>query len=128
MTHLSISAEKNDASFVSKGAVLVGVVSWGLNCGGIYPGVYSKVAHSRDWIDEAIKESWSLRKSRSLSKNEDPALLRNAEGQRMATLPRIKRRKGNEVTQFDSAKCSSYLTGEYKKQTKLTTKPASDNF
>ena len=84
--------------------MLVGVVSWGIECGGGGGGVYSKVAHSRDWIDKAIKESWSLRKRRSLSKNNDPALLRNATAQRMATLPQIKRQTNGGDKESDDDK------------------------
>ena len=29
---------------------LVGVVSWGAGCDGVYPGVYARVAHYADWI------------------------------------------------------------------------------
>ena len=34
---------------------IVGVVSWGVNCGKAqYPGVYARVTHVRDWIDEQM--------------------------------------------------------------------------
>ncbi|WCO68899.1 trypsin-like serine protease [Iamia majanohamensis] len=33
----------------------VGITSWGIGCGGQYPGVYSRVAAFRDWIDEQIR-------------------------------------------------------------------------
>ena len=34
---------------------IVGVVSWGANCGKAqYPGVYARVTHVRDWIDEQM--------------------------------------------------------------------------
>ena len=34
---------------------VVGVVSWGAYCGWkSYPGVYGRVTHVRDWIDEQL--------------------------------------------------------------------------
>ena len=34
---------------------VVGVVSWGADCGKEqYPGVYARVTHVRDWIDEQM--------------------------------------------------------------------------
>ena len=34
---------------------VVGVVSWGAKCGWKrYPGVYGRVTHVRDWIDEQL--------------------------------------------------------------------------
>lgn len=33
----------------------VGITSWGIGCGGEYPGVYSRVAAFRDWIDEQVR-------------------------------------------------------------------------
>lgn len=34
--------------------LLVGVVSWGIGCGGPLPGVYAKVSHFYDWIVETM--------------------------------------------------------------------------
>jgi len=45
-----------DCEVAIRGAVLIGVVSWGVKCADIYPGIYSKVAHARDWIDEALTD------------------------------------------------------------------------
>jgi len=34
--------------------LLVGVVSWGIGCGGPLPGVYAKISHFYDWIVETM--------------------------------------------------------------------------
>eukprot|EP00543_Licmophora_paradoxa_P002712 CAMPEP_0202443746 /NCGR_PEP_ID=MMETSP1360-20130828/2922_1 /ASSEMBLY_ACC=CAM_ASM_000848 /TAXON_ID=515479 /ORGANISM="Licmophora paradoxa, Strain CCMP2313" /LENGTH=256 /DNA_ID=CAMNT_0049059503 /DNA_START=543 /DNA_END=1313 /DNA_ORIENTATION=- len=34
--------------------ILVGLVSWGVGCASSYPGVYTRLSHVADWIDETI--------------------------------------------------------------------------
>lgn len=35
--------------------VQVGIVSWGIGCGGDIPGVYINISHFRHWIDSEMK-------------------------------------------------------------------------
>ena len=41
---------------IVKRVVVVGVTSWGVKCATPAPGVYAKVAHAVDWIQEAMKD------------------------------------------------------------------------
>ena len=34
----------------------VGIISWGIGCAEQIPGLYTDVAHFRDWIDNEIKK------------------------------------------------------------------------
>ena len=34
--------------------VQVGIVSWGIDCAGVFPGVYSRLSQSFDWIEQTI--------------------------------------------------------------------------
>lgn len=33
----------------------IGIVAWGIGCGGPIPGIYTNVAFMRQWIDEVVK-------------------------------------------------------------------------
>lgn len=37
------------------GKMVTGVTSWGVSCGGEYPGVYGNVSYISRWLDQIIK-------------------------------------------------------------------------